>query len=88
MHNYNKLLPIIEYLETYDSITPQEAERVCGKSAATVRRYLKSLVGKENYGKNKIFKYFSTQHLTVLTTCVILRLEQRKLHKFRKEERL
>jgi predicted HTH transcriptional regulator len=38
-----KLLPILRYLETHAGITPNEAEQVTGKSAATARRYLKML---------------------------------------------
>lgn len=41
---YEKVLPLIEYLETYETITPKEAEELTGKSAATARRYLKILV--------------------------------------------
>ena len=39
-----KLLPIIEYLEVNDRITPKEAEILVNKSSATVRRYLGLLV--------------------------------------------
>jgi len=42
--DYIKLLPIIEYLEVNDSITPKEAEALVNKSSATVRRYLGLLV--------------------------------------------
>ena len=38
--DYDKILPIIKVLEEKGSITPKEAEEACGKSAATVRRYL------------------------------------------------
>lgn len=41
--NFDKILPIIKVLEKKGSITPKEAEEVCGKSAATVRRYLSLL---------------------------------------------
>ena len=42
--NYNKVLPIIEYLEKNGEITPQAAEMVIGKSKSTVYRYLSMLV--------------------------------------------
>lgn len=42
--DYKKLLPIIEYLDENDSITPKTAEQVIEKSSATARRYLKILV--------------------------------------------
>ena len=45
--NYNKVLPIIEYLEKNGEISPKEAENITKKSAATVRRYLKILVDTE-----------------------------------------
>jgi predicted HTH transcriptional regulator len=35
-----KLTPILQYLESNDTITPLEARKLTGKSAATVRRYL------------------------------------------------
>ena len=38
--DFDKVLPIIKVLEEKGSITPKEAEKVCGRSAATVRRYL------------------------------------------------
>lgn len=41
---YEKVLPLIEYLETHVTITPKEVEELTGKSAATARRYLKILV--------------------------------------------
>ncbi len=43
--DFNKMEKIIRILENRGEITPKEAENVTGKSAATVRRYLKSLVG-------------------------------------------
>ena len=42
--DYKKLLPIIEYLDDNDSITPKIAEELVEKSSATARRYLKVLV--------------------------------------------
>jgi predicted HTH transcriptional regulator len=39
----NKLKPIIDYLKSNDSITPQVARGLTEKSAATARRYLKLL---------------------------------------------
>jgi predicted HTH transcriptional regulator len=35
-----KLKPILDYLEKHETITPQDARRLTGKSAATARRYL------------------------------------------------
>lgn len=43
-NNFNKVIRIIEYLQDKGSITPKEAERLCGKSVATRRRYMKMLV--------------------------------------------
>jgi len=42
--DFNKLEKIIKIIEEKGQITPKEAEAVSGKSAATVRRYLKMLV--------------------------------------------
>ena len=44
LSDYVKVEPIILYLENNKSITPRIAENITGKSAATVRRYLKMLV--------------------------------------------
>ena len=41
---YEKMFPIIEYLEGNSAITTQTAERLTGKSSATAWRYLKKLV--------------------------------------------
>lgn len=41
--DYDKMEQIILYLEKNGEISPKDAERVTGKSSATVRRYLKSL---------------------------------------------
>lgn len=38
--DFDKVIPIIEYLEEKGCVTPKEAEDICEKSAATVRRYL------------------------------------------------
>lgn len=38
--DFDKVIPIIKCLEEKGCITPKEAENVCDKSAATVRRYL------------------------------------------------
>lgn len=38
-----KLFPLIEYLDLHDNITPEKGKKLTGKSAATVRRYLKIL---------------------------------------------
>ncbi|MDR2854875.1 MAG: putative DNA binding domain-containing protein [Methanomicrobiales archaeon] len=35
-----KVKPILDYLKTHDTISPQEARKLTGKSAVTVRRYL------------------------------------------------
>lgn len=41
--DYEKMVPIIQILEKSNAVTPSEAKHACGKSAATVRRYLKLL---------------------------------------------
>ena len=38
--DFDKVLPIINVLEEKGCVTPKEAENVCDRSAATVRRYL------------------------------------------------
>jgi ATP-dependent DNA helicase RecG len=43
--DFCKVEKIIKFIEEKGEITPKEAETVSGKSAATVRRYLKMLVG-------------------------------------------
>jgi predicted HTH transcriptional regulator len=42
-----KTKPIMDYIEMYGSITPQEAREILGKSSATARRYLSLLRGRE-----------------------------------------
>lgn len=42
--DYEKLFPIIEYLEDHSSISTQIAEQLTGRSSATAWRYLKKLV--------------------------------------------
>lgn len=42
--DFEKTLPIIEYLETKSSITTQTAKQITGKSSATAWRYLQILV--------------------------------------------
>ena len=44
IRNYNKVYSIIDFIEKNGKITPKEAERLTGKSAATVRRYFNLLV--------------------------------------------
>ena len=41
--DFNKVKKIILYIEEKGKITPKEAEKICEKSTATVRRYLKLL---------------------------------------------
>ena len=53
--------PIVEILQTEGKITPNEAIAVCGKSAATIRRYFKVLqktgyVVSEGSTNNVIYK--------------------------------
>ncbi len=43
--NYEKVLPIVEYLDKNREITPQIAETVLKKSKSTTYRYLSMLVG-------------------------------------------
>ena len=38
--DFDKVLPIVKALEEKGCITPKEAEDICDRSAATVRRYL------------------------------------------------
>lgn len=38
--DFDKVLPIIKVLEEKGSVTPKEAEGICDRSSATVRRYL------------------------------------------------
>jgi len=42
--DYEKALPIIEYLETNSAITTQTARQITGKSLATAWRYIQILV--------------------------------------------
>ena len=42
--DYEKTLPIIEYLETNSSITTQIVRQITGKSLATAWRYIQILV--------------------------------------------
>lgn len=42
--DFNKVEVIVSYLEKNNKITPKIAEKITGKSGATVRRYLKMLV--------------------------------------------
>ena len=42
--DYEKTLPIIEYLETNSAITTQTARQITGKSLATAWRYIQILV--------------------------------------------
>jgi len=51
--DYVKLLPIIDYLEANDSITPKEAEALVNKSSATVRRYLGLLISAKVLGSKR-----------------------------------
>jgi len=42
--DYQKVEPIVHYLEEYGSITPEKAREITGKSASTARRYLLILI--------------------------------------------
>ena len=42
-NDFDKVKNIILFIEEKGKITPKEAEKICGKSSATVRRYLKML---------------------------------------------
>lgn len=58
---FKKMQPIIKYLQENKEITPQEAVKVCNKSAATIRRYFNVLlktgyVISEGYTNNIIYK--------------------------------
>ena len=59
--DFDKVIPIIKYLEEKGCITPKEAENVCDKSAATVRRYLgiltaTGIVVAEGNTNNRIYR--------------------------------
>ena len=59
--DFDKTEKIINFLDEKEKITPKEAEKICGKSAATVRRYLKMLVEtgyveEEGSTNNSIYK--------------------------------
>ena len=59
--DFNKLENIIKIIEEKGQISPKEAEVASGKSAPTVRRYLKMLVGTgyveaEGSTNNSIYK--------------------------------
>ncbi len=41
--DYEKVRTIVNFMKEHGEITPKEAETITGKSAATVRRYLKKL---------------------------------------------
>ena len=68
--DFSKLEKLIKFIEEKGEITPKEAEAVSGKSAATVRRYLKILVGtgyvesegNTNNSVYKISKYMNENH--------------------------
>ena len=38
--DFDKVMPVIKVLEEKGCVTPKEAEDICNRSAATVRRYL------------------------------------------------
>ncbi|MDE6714091.1 MAG: winged helix-turn-helix transcriptional regulator, partial [Lachnospiraceae bacterium] len=42
-NDYHKVRTIIDFMEEHGEITPKEAITITGKSAATVRKYLKIL---------------------------------------------
>lgn len=42
--DYEKVIPIVEYMQSKEIITPREAEDIIGKSPATTRRYMKILL--------------------------------------------
>jgi Fic family protein len=44
---YDKIIPIIDYIEVNQSISPKEAQDIIGKSRATAWRYLKLLTEKD-----------------------------------------
>ena len=60
-NDYEKVEPILKVLEEKGYITPKEAQKVCDKSAATVRRYLSiltdaNMVISEGNTNNTIYK--------------------------------
>ena len=54
--DYSKVKKIIEFIEEKGEITPKEAEMISGKSSATIRRYLKMLVGTGYYRSTRKYK--------------------------------
>ncbi len=54
--DYSKVKKIIEFIEEKGEITPKEAEMISGKSSATIRRYLKMLVGTGYYRSKRKYK--------------------------------
>jgi ATP-dependent DNA helicase RecG len=67
--DYEKLLPVIKYIEANENIKPSEAESLLGKSSATVRRYLGILVDAQvltKNGKANNTVYIRTKALTHL----------------------
>lgn len=42
--DFDKVLPLVEYLQVNGKITPKQAANILGKSAATTRRYLRILI--------------------------------------------
>ncbi|NBK92457.1 DeoR family transcriptional regulator [bacterium 1XD21-13] len=60
--DFDKVLPIIKVLEEKGFITPREAENVCNRSSATVRRYLgiltaAGIVQAEGNTNNSIYRF-------------------------------
>lgn len=58
---FDKVMPIIKVLEEKGCVTPKEAESICDRSPATVRRYLGILtatgvVVTEGNTNNSIYK--------------------------------
>jgi Fic family protein len=57
-----KVQPILDYLEKRNAITPQEAQKVTGKSPATVRRYLALMCERgilESLGSTSLIIYYA-----------------------------
>lgn len=64
--DYNKVLPIVEIIDEYGRISPEEAKKICGKSKTTTWRYLNILtdtgyVVSEGNTNNSVYRATGTK---------------------------
>ncbi len=64
--DYNKVLPIVEIIDEYGRISPEEAKEICGKSKTTTWRYLNILtdtgyVVSEGNTNNSVYRATGTK---------------------------